>query len=335
MSDGAVRTVPSGTVRTVPVFGGSVTADELGTTLIHEHIFVTAPELDVDLPHPEWCEHTMVDRAVQLLTRLHELGVRTVVDLTVLGQGRNVARVARVAERSPVRLVASTGFYTIGTLPLGISMQGPGRVVDMADPLIELFLRDIREGIAGTSVRAGMLKVASEARGFTPDVRRVFEAAATAHRETGVPITTHTDASTRGGLDQQDLLERLGVPLDRVVIGHSGDSADLVYLRELAARGSFVGFDRFGMSHAGDDETRIRTLLALLDEGLEANIVLSHDAAVFSRMTPPAWRAEHTPTWHMEHLFTEVLPTLRARGVDDAMITRLMVDNTRKVLSSA
>src|SRR5690606_34672754 len=102
-----------------------------------------------------------------------------------------------------------------------------------------------------------------------------------------VPITTHSDAAARGGLAQQDALSRLGVPLEHVVIGHSGDSLDLPYLRALADRGSYLGFDRFGMEHVGRDEDRIRMLRALLDAGYADRIVLSHDAAVFSRVTPP------------------------------------------------
>lgn len=322
-------------VRTVPTFTGEVEGEELGVTLIHEHVFVGSPELDVNLPHPEWDEEQAVDRAVAGFERLSALGVRTVVDLTVMGLGRDVARVRRVAERSPVQLIAATGYYTSDVLPHFFRTHGPGRLVGGPDPLPELFIGDIERGIAGTGIRAGMIKVASDAEGMTPDVERVFEAAATAHTQTGVPITTHSHAPSRGGLEQQALLERLGVPLDRVVIGHSGDSDDLDYLRELAARGSFLGFDRFGMQHMGSDEIRVRNLLALLEEGFGGQLVLSHDAAVFSRVTPPSWRAANTPDWHMEHLSRTILPRLRAEGVGDEGIRQLMIDNPRRVLCGA
>jgi phosphotriesterase-related protein len=178
-----------------------------------------------------------------------------------------------------------------------------------------------------------MIKIASDAAGLTPDVERVFSAAAEAHQRTGVPITTHSDAAARGGTAQQDALARLDVPLDRVVIGHSGDSLDIDYLRGLADRGSFLGFDRFGMEHVGRDSDRVRMLLALLDAGYADRIVLSHDAAVFSRVTPPSWRAAHTPHWHMAHLFETVLPQLRSAGVDDAALHQLLVVNPRRVLT--
>lgn len=319
----------------VPTFTGSVGEDELGVTLIHEHIFVTDPELDVNMPHPEWDEQVMIERAVSTLTDLYARGVRTVVDLTVIGLGRDVRRVAEVAARVPVQIVAATGCYASSVLPPFFRLNGPGLVVDGPDPLVDLLISDIEHGIAGTQVRAGMIKIASDGSGLTPDVERVFAAAATAHLRTDVPITTHSDAAARGGIAQQDALARLGVPLDRVVIGHSGDSLDLSYLRALADRGSYLGFDRFGMEHVGRDEDRIRMLIALLDAGYADRIVVSHDAAVFSRVTPPSWRKEHVPNWHMAHLFETVLPQLRAAGVDDASLQQLMVANPRRVLTGA
>ncbi|TPW95751.1 hypothetical protein FJ656_34305, partial [Schumannella luteola] len=183
------ETVPL--VRRIPTFTGEVAAHELGTTLIHEHVFVTSPDLDRDLPHPEWHEEAAIEAAAAEFERLFDLGIRTVVDLTVPGLGRDVARVAKVAARTRMTLIAATGYYADQVLPPALRLTGPGLLVDGPDPLVELFLGDIRRGIAGTSVRAGMIKVLSDSAGITPDIARVFRAAAIAHRETGTPITTH------------------------------------------------------------------------------------------------------------------------------------------------
>ncbi|MPZ94921.1 MAG: hypothetical protein GEU96_08380 [Propionibacteriales bacterium] len=134
------------TVGEVQTLKGPVSAGNLGTTLIHEHLFVGHPELDLNFPHPEWDEPAMVDAAVDGLERLWGLGVRTVVDLTVLGLGRDVARVARVADRTRMQLAVSTGYYTADVLPPFFHTHGPGRLVDGPDPLVELFLNDIEEG---------------------------------------------------------------------------------------------------------------------------------------------------------------------------------------------
>jgi phosphotriesterase-related protein len=319
----------------VQTFLGPREPDELGTTLIHEHVFVGHQELDLNFPHVEWDAQQALERAVSGFERLHSLGVRTVVDLTVLGLGRDVRTVQAVADRVPVNLVASTGYYTSNVLPAYFHTHGPGRLVDGPDPLVEMFVADIEQGIAGTPVRAGMLKVVTDRDGLTEDVTRVFTAAAVAHQQTGVPVTTHSSPALRNGLDQQALLAKQGVDLERVVIGHSGDSEDLDYLRTLMDNGSTIGMDRFGMEHVLPDERRVDTVLALLRLGYADRMVLSHDAAYFSRVTPPSWRAREAPNWHMENLPRRVLPMLRRGGASESDIHQMMVVNPRRILEPA
>ncbi|KAA1418432.1 phosphotriesterase [Mumia zhuanghuii] len=317
----------------VQTFRGPVEASDLGVTLIHEHVFVGHPELDLNFPHPEWDEAAAVESAVAGLDRLFDLGVRTVVDLTVLGLGRDVARVSQVAARSRVQLVASTGYYTADVLPPYFHTHGPGLLIDRPDPLVEIFVADIEDGIAGTGVRAGMLKVVTDRAGFTPDVTRVMTAAAVAHQQTGVPITTHTHAPSQSGRDQLAFLGRHGVEPDRIIVGHCGDSEDLSYLRELADAGATLGMDRFGMEHVLDDESRVRTVLALLDLGYADRMVLSHDAAFFSRVTPPSWRAVHVPNWHMENLHRRIVPMLREGGAAEDDLHQMLVVNPARLLA--
>ena len=317
----------------VQTFSGAASAAELGTTLIHEHVFVGHPELDLNFPHPEWDETELVDAAVAGLERLYELGVRTVVDLTVLGLGRDVVRVAEVAGRVRVNLVASTGYYTADTLPPFFHTHGPGLLVGGPEPLVEFFLRDIEQGVGGTQVRAGMLKVVTDRPGLTPDVQRVMAAAAEAHQQTGVPITTHTHAPSQNGRDQLDFLTRRGVAPDRLVVGHCGDSEDLDYLRELMDAGATIGMDRFGMEHVLPDEARIATVVALLRLGYADRMVLSHDAAFFSRVTPPSWRAQHVPNWHMENIPRRIVPRLRADGATADDLRQMLVLNPARILT--
>ena len=317
----------------VQTFRGPVAAGDLGTTLIHEHVFVGHQELDVNLPHPEWDEDVLVDAAVAGLDELWELGIRTVVDLTVLGLGRDVARVARVAERTRVNLVGSTGYYTADVLPAYFQTHGPGLLVGGPDPLEDLFVGDIERGMAGTGVRAGMLKVVTDRPGLTPDVCRVMGAAAIAHQQTGVPITTHTHAPSRNGRDQLAFFLARGVAPERLVIGHCGDSEDLDYLRELMDAGATIGMDRFGMEHVLDDERRVRTVLELLRLGYADRMVLSHDAAFFSRVTPPSWRAVHAPHWHMQNLPRRIVPQLIAGGATEEDVRQMMVTNPARILA--
>jgi phosphotriesterase-related protein len=322
-------------VGSIHTFRGPIGPDEVGLTLIHEHVFVRNPELEINLPDPEWTARGAVDAAVRGLVELHQLGVRTVVDLTVPGLGRDVRLVGEVAERVPVNLVAATGWYTPNVLPVYFAFHGPRRPIEGPDPLVELFVRDITEGIAGTSVRAGMLKVMTDAEGMTRDVSRVMTAAAVAHQETGVPITTHSHPASRNGLQQQAFLAERGVPPERVIIGHSGDSEDLDYLRNLMDNGSTIGMDRFGMEHVLSDDRRVRTVLALLELGYADRMVMSHDAAFYSHVTPPSWRAASAPRWRMDTIPRHILPALRDAGVSGDEIDQMLIRNPLRLLEVA
>lgn len=320
---------------TVETYRGLVPSDDLGVTLIHEHLFVRNPELEANRPDDEWNPSRAVESAIASLLNLYELGVQTVVDLTVPGLGRDVDLVSRVAAEVPVNLVAATGWYTPNVLPPYFRFHGPQTVFGGVEPLVEMFLADIREGIAGGPVKAAILKVMTDEEGFTPDVTRIMSAAAVAHNETGVSITTHSHPASRNGVGQQAFFIERGVDPERVVIGHSGDSEDLGYLRELMDNGSTIGMDRFGMEHVLSDERRVDTVARLVEFGYADRMVLSHDAAFYSHITPPSWRVEHAPNWRMDNIPTRILPMLRSAGVPSEAIEQMMVFNPRRLLGRA
>jgi predicted metal-dependent phosphotriesterase family hydrolase len=193
--------------------------------------------------------------------------------------------------------------------------------------------RDIDEGIAGTGVKAAILKCATDEPGVTPGVERVLRAVAQAHRATGVPITTHTHAHTRRGLDQQRIFAEEGVDLHRVIIGHSGDTTDLDYLEELVAAGSYLGMDRFGLDNILSFSDRVGTVASMCERGHADKMVLAHDAACFMDWLPEAALPVVLPNWHYLHIHNDVLPALRARGVTEEQITTMLVDNPRAIFS--
>jgi phosphotriesterase-related protein len=319
----------------VASYRGPLDPGDLGLTLLHEHLFVRDPELEWNGAAPEWDRAAAVERAVAGLVALHGLGVRTVVDLTVPGLGRDVRTVAEVAERVPIRLVAATGWYTRGWLPLHFALRGPGLTVDTEDELVELFLGDLTRGIAGTAIRAAVIKVTTDEAGITPDIARILRAAAAAQAGSGVPIVTHAHAPSRNGVEQLAFLRRCGVDPERVVIGHAGDTTDLGYLRAIMDTGATAGMDRFGMAHLVSDAARTRTVAELVRLGYADRMILSHDAAFYSHVTPPSWRAVHAPDWQMETIPRSILGDLGRAGVSDADLHQLMVINPRRLLEPA
>ncbi len=309
---------------------GPLDTADLGVTLMHEHVFVLSTEILQNYPDIWGDEEKRIADAAARLNELYDLGARSIVDLTVIGLGRYIPRIQRVAALTPLQIIVATGVYTYNDLPFHFHYQGPGTILGGPEPMVDMFLRDIQEGIAGTGVRAAVLKCATDQPGVTPGIERVLRAVAHAHRQTGVPISTHTHAATRRGLEQQRIFEEEGVDLSRVVIGHSGDTTDIAYLEELIARGSYLGMDRFGIDVYLPFEERVNTVVRMCELGHADRMVLSHDAACFNDWVPGR-AAPLIPNWHFLHIHKDVLPALRARGVTDAQIDTMLVDNPRRI----
>ena len=312
----------------VPTVGGAIEADSLGVTLMHEHVFVLTADVQQNYPEEWGSEEARRTQAVQALRKAYDAGVRTVVDLTVVGLGRYIPRIQAIAEQVPVSIVVATGLYTYGDVPFFFHHRAP---VDGVDPMVELFVRDATEGIGDTGVRAGMLKCAIDAPGLTPGVERVMRAVGRAHLTTGLPITVHTHPGSRTGFDVHRVLcVEEGVDPARVVLGHSGDTTDVDHLAELADLGFVLGMARFGL---GAGEERMQTVVQMVQRGYASQLVLSHDAACYIDWMEPAV-LEHLPQWHYTHLLDDVLPQLLERGVSRAQLHEMLVDVPRRVFSS-
>jgi phosphotriesterase-related protein len=317
---------------------GPVDGADLGFTLMHEHVIFRDTEFSKDYPDLSWQpdREAALTRAVTGLQAAVDAGVRTIVDCTAFFHGRDLDFVREVNERVDVNIVVATGIYTFDYLPNMISrrtLRGP----DDRDILTEMFVRDITRGIGDSGIRAQIIKVATDIEGITPNNERILRAAARAHRETGAPITTHTQPLKRNGLDQQRLFAAEGVDLSRVVIGHSGDTTDLDYLTALMDGGSTTGHDRFGLYLPGwaSLAERVETIATLCERGYSDRIVLSHDSILHNdRNDYASPRMEPMPDWRLTHVPQDVVPLLRARGVSEADLANMTVHVPRRILEA-
>jgi phosphotriesterase-related protein len=319
---------------TVSTVRGEVDVAGLGVTLTHEHLFVKNPEFQANFPGL-WDPGAGVDLAVAQLDRAYRHGVRTIVDMTVLGQGRDPGLIAVVAARTPVNIVLATGLYVLDGLPQILRYRGPGAMIDMDDPLVDLLETDIRDGIGGTGVRAALVKFACEHPEPDPVVRRVAAAVAEVHSRTGVPVVVHVEPEPPNALTLLALLTDLGVPANRIVFAHAGDITDPAYLNELAGSGAFIGCDRFGMSAFRPDADRIDTVLGLAAAGFLDQILLSHDCPSYIDHLTPQLRAALAPNWSYSHLHADVLPVLRERGFGDVHIATVLEQNPARLLAGS
>jgi phosphotriesterase-related protein len=318
-------------VSTIETVRGPVEETELGPTLAHEHVFVVSPEARENYAHlwsekGYWDEEERVADAIAKLRRLRDGGIHTIFDPTVLGLGRNIQRLQRINAEVDLNIVVSTGVYAFLELPGFLGYRSDEAVV-------EIFAREVREGIDGTGVKAAFLKCCVELHGLVGDTPRILSLIAAAHHETGVPVMVHTNAPAKTGLLALEALTGHGVEPARIVIAHAGDSNDMDYLRRIADTGAFLGCDRFNIEHFNPDADRITTLLALLAEGYGDQIHLGHDGACFMdfMVENPFFADEHADYLHIS---TKVLPTLRERGVTEAQIDQMLTENPRRFITA-
>jgi phosphotriesterase-related protein len=309
---------------TVETARGPVDTAQLGPTLMHEHVVTRSPGVQENWPHL-WDRNAILDIAERKLADLHRRGIRSLVDLTTVDLGRDIDLIAAVARRSQVHIVVATGVWWM-----------PQRYFSAhgVDAVAELFIRDITQGIGASGVKAAIIKCATDTAGVTPVIDNILRASARAQKATGVPISTHTWAAGRTGEMQQAIFAQEGVDLSRVIIGHSGDSEDLGYLRGLMERGSTIGMDRFGLESYLPTDKRVDVLARLCAEGYAAKMVLSHDANCWSDTMSEDAKRRNRPLWHYNHISDDILPALRKAGVKEDQIDQMLVGNPRAIFEA-
>ncbi len=309
---------------TVETVLGPVDASTLGFTLSHEHVLVGMGE---DNRHYPWrfdWEETRAN-AVRELSEAKAGGVSTIIDLTTPDLGRDVKYIADVARATGMNIVVATGIWR--DVPRSFWQRDPEEAAD-------IFEHEIRNGIEDTDIKAGVIKVANDMGGVTPEAERVLRGAARALKRTGCPISTHHWAPEQVGRRQVELFALEGAPMDRIAIGHSADSTDVGYLEALLKAGVWLSMDRYpGGPGRPNWEQRNETVKALIDRGWVARLMLGHDhapAAILKNGNPTY--TPSSPTRYL-HLSTVAIPGLRAMGVTDEQIHAMTVENPRRFLT--
>ena len=270
---------------------GPVDVADLGPTYMHEHIFVLTADVQQNYPGEWGSKDARITDAVTKLGALAAQGVRTIVDPTVVGLGRNLPRIQRVAEQVPeLNIIVATGLYTYDSVPFFFYHRGPALNealgTEVPDPMVDMFVGDITEGHPGS--RTGR------------EVKRV-------------------------------LCDSAGVDPGRVILGHSGDTADCDHLAELADAGFMLGMDRFGINLEITFETRANTLVEMCRRGYAERMVLSQDAACYIDWIDPNV-LPFLPQWHYLHIQDEVLPYAREHGITEEQIAIMLTGNPRRLL---
>ena len=305
---------------------GKIDPNDLGFTLMHEHLCNTSA--GIPKAFPSLLDRSeAIDRAVNFLGEAEKEGVRSFIDVTTMDLGRDMDLIQRVADRTEIHIVVATGIWI--DVPRAID-----RGVSV-DRLAEAFIRDIEVGLDGTSVKPGIIKVATDERGVTPVNETILRAAARASRHTGIPITTHTSAQDKVGIGQIKVFEQEGLDLSTVYIGHSNDTDDLEYLSYIANKGCTIGMDRYPGGRLGGLQwkERTQTVKNLIDLGLVEKVTLSHDYPMTMMLEDKAELERQSSAYNPDGIAfinRQVIPLLKEMGVTDEQIDIMMIDVPRR-----
>jgi phosphotriesterase-related protein len=301
--------------KNIQTLKGPVEVDSLGLILPHEHLFT---ELRGPLaPDYAQAEPEDVVRVVEpFLAEAFEAGATALVECSTVGVGRNMRVLQRLAEVSPIHIIAPTGVYRQAFIPASLREISE-------DNLSKLWVKELTEGIEGTSARAGFIKLAMSDDGPTALEVRNLRAAVQASKITGAVIASHTIGG-KVARAEMDILQDAGLDLHRFIWIHAQTEPDIAVLKEAAERGAFVELDSVGAPHQVQDEL-IETVLALMGAGYTDHILLSHDAGWYTPGSPDGLPSDGFRGYTA--LTKQFLPALVARGVSEEQIRQMTVDN--------
>jgi len=318
---------------------GPVSSDELGITLMHEHILFGYPGWEGDRTIAPFDRKTIVNTGVEVLKQLKTLGLTTYVDATPNDNGRNPEVYKEISEKTGVNIICSTGYYFEAE---GSSSYWKfrGSLGDVNDEIYELFMKEITTGIQATGVKAGVVKIGSSKGVITDYEKMMFQAAARVQQDTGVPIITHTQEGTMGP-DQAKLLISQGADPAKIQIGHMSDNLDIDYQLKTLEQGVYVSWDRMGLQGLVGcpmDEQRYPVIIDLVKRGFADKLMISHDFILNWLGRPLNLPEEALPlisNWHPTHLFKNIIPALKKGGITDDQIETIIKDNPKKLFTVA
>lgn len=301
---------------------GSVNIRDQGLILPHEHLFTDLRGPLV--PGYAQAKPEVVAQAMApYLEAAHEAGVTALVECSTVGVGRNVAVLQRLAEVTPIHIVAPTGVYREEFVPPRLRSMS-------VEELAEEWIRELKEGIEGTPVRAGFIKISVSDDGPTPLEVRNLQAAARASQQTGAVVASHT-ANGPLARHEMEILETTGLDLGRFIWVHANLEPDPAIHLEAARRGAYVEFDAIGAEWQSQP-AMVDDTLALIKAGYADRLLLSHDAGWYDPSQPDG-RPEGDGMRGFTALVEEFIPTLRARGVTHDLIRLITVTNPSRAFA--
>ncbi|NBU93201.1 MAG: hypothetical protein EBS18_01315 [Actinobacteria bacterium] len=257
----------TGFIRTVL---GDISPDQLGVTYMHEHLIIDSPIVakDFDFIHlPNELD------AINEVNLCKKVGVSAMLDCMPLGSGRDAKKLARIAEATGVKIISATGLHHDRYYNKDDILEKSS-----VDQLAKLFLRDINDGMDGTTAKAGAIKVVTSGPNIKDREIKLFEAAAIAHAKSGASIISHCEHGT-GAIEQLTLFSKFNIPLTKVILSHTDKSADLGYHHEILSSGVYVEYDQSLRQANEEKPVSAQLTAAMVGAGFINQIMMGTDGA--------------------------------------------------------
>ena len=280
-----------------------------GITYAHEHT-------TIDLSSLKGTDDTNLDcykETIREYKKLYELGVRNIIDVTVMGMKRNPSYVQSVADESGMNIIQSTGWYQDKFHPAYIKEK-------TVNELAEIMISELTIGILDTEIKAELIgEIGTSKNMMTPNEQKVFQAAVIAQKELEVPITTHTTLGTYGK-EQVEFFINQRADLEKIVIGHVDLTGDSEYIVNLLKEGVYVELDTIGKENYMPDAKRLEILKRIKDEGFEDKVFLSMDITRKSQL-------KYKGGLGYSYLLETFVPYLLSNGISQDYVDKLLIHN--------
>ena len=297
---------------------GDVPVRDLGMVLMHEHVLVDFIGAD-KVSRSRYDSDEVARIALPHLREARALGCRTLVESTPAFLGRDVALLQLLSRESGLHIVANTGYYGAA----GDKHLPAHAFKESAQQLAQRWIDEQRQGIDGTAIRPGIMKIGVDPGGLSDVDKKLVLAAAIAHKATGLSIASHTVDGT--AVHQSlDLLDSQGVAAGAFVWVHAHNERDEASLKRAAERGAWVEFDGLGPDSV---EKHVQLVNMMADAGHLGRVLVSHDAGWYHVGEEGGGKFRPFDT-----MFRRFVPALR-NAVNEAAVNQLLVANPAAALA--
>ncbi|MEM2939467.1 MAG: hypothetical protein QXU95_04245 [Candidatus Bathyarchaeia archaeon] len=292
---------------------GDISPGEFGLALVHEHILVDFIEAE-KFSRGRYDPEEVFEIMLPYLVKIKDLGVKGFVECTPAYMGRDAELLAKFSKALGIHILTNTGLYKEPHIP-------KFAFENSADQLAELWVKEILEGVEGTCIKAGFIKIAVNPGTIVPMQQKIVRAAARCSLATGAAIACHTGSGI-AAMHLLKILNEEGLENDRLIVVHADAEENIEYHLEIAKRGAWVEYDGLSRSTSGKI---LKMLRFIIDHGFEEQILLSQDAGWYNVGQPRGGNIRG-----YEYLIEDFVPLMKNIGFSQNLIDKILVENPAK-----